>query len=325
MTGGAAAFKAAYMPAYGEHLEACEALLASVSGQGGGLLASACTETLIAGGKRLRPLLVFLCTRRGEPIGAKQHAAAAAVELVHMATLVHDDVLDGADLRRGKPTLLARHGAGMSAAAGDYLFASAFRLLAGTGSTQAVSLLAEASLELSRGELLQMRQAYNYDLGREDYEERCRLKTGSLFQCACRLGALFSGCSEATAEALADYARLLGLAFQITDDVLDFAGERAQTGKSVGTDLLDGTVTLPLILARGVDPELDKLLRSSAGDRADIVPDVCRRLRETGGLDAAGLEAKACADLAAAALSGSAEIDAAPLVMISGMAADRKV
>ena len=146
--------------------------------------------TLAAGGKRLRPMLVFLCA--GEP-DERLVAAGAAVELLHMATLVHDDVLDGAELRRGRPTVFADGGRGAATATGDLLFSRAFAELAATGSDDAVRALSEASSALARGELMQRADAWSEDVTPERYLERCRLKTASLFEASCRLGALFGG------------------------------------------------------------------------------------------------------------------------------------
>jgi geranylgeranyl pyrophosphate synthase len=166
-----------------------------------------------------------------------------AVELVHMATLVHDDLIDGAAVRRGRPSAWHEHGDGAARAAGDYLFARAFSVLAGTGDSAAISRLAEASLALARGEALQRAQRHDPDTTVESYLERCALKTGKLFEAAC---ALAGGNGE--------YGLLLGIAFQIADDVLDCTGETIETGKVPGTDLRDGTPTLPLLLAAASDP-----------------------------------------------------------------------
>lgn len=157
-------FQYDYLPRYRKALAECEARLAHLSGEPGGLMGAACGLTLAAGGKRLRPLLVFLSAAPDNGLAAGHHAAAVAVELVHMATLVHDDVLDGAALRRGQPTVVAGYGPRVSAAAGDYLFSVAFETLTAAGDPRAVSLLADTSLDLSRGELLQMEQTRDYSL-----------------------------------------------------------------------------------------------------------------------------------------------------------------
>jgi geranylgeranyl pyrophosphate synthase len=223
-----------------------ERRLATIAGDPGGPLSEDATATLSAGGKRLRPLLVLVCAGP-DAIGAATRGAVA-VELVHMATLVHDDVLDDAPLRRGRPTVLARAGRSRALAAGDLLLSRAFAELAGEDDRRQVELLAGASVALARGELAQRRDAFDLAVGAERYLERCRLKTAALFECACAIGGGGPG--------LAGFGRRVGLAFQLLDDVLDVTGPPERTGKARGTDLLDGTVTLPLILARERDASL---------------------------------------------------------------------
>jgi geranylgeranyl pyrophosphate synthase len=197
-----------------------------------GLVAEVSAEALAAGGKRLRPALAFLASSPGcEP----PVTAGVAVELVHMATLVHDDLIDGAPVRRGHAAAWTEHGPEAAKATGDFLFARAFTVLAEQEDPRALEILARASLELARGEAMQRRQRYRPETSVDDYIERCRLKTGALFAAACLL-----------AHGSADYGRLLGIAFQIADDILDCAGETIETGKVPGTDLRDGTPTLPL-------------------------------------------------------------------------------
>ena len=186
--------------------------------------------------------------------------AAVAVELIHSATLVHDDVLDAAPLRRGRPTVVATAGRAIATATGDLLFSRAFAELSGNGRPDEIRVLSDASSGLAEGELLQREDAWNVGVTRERYLHRCDLKTARLFQAACRLGAL-EGAGQA--DALGDFGRRIGLAFQLLDDVLDVSGPAERTGKHRGTDLLDGTVTLPFILARERDAELAALdLRS---------------------------------------------------------------
>ena len=223
-----------------------ERLAAAVASQGGGV-AEVGTDALAAGGKRLRPLLAFLCA----PPGAEPPVAAGvAVELVHMATLVHDDLVDGARIRRGKAAAWAAHGAGAARAGGDYLFARAFAELAAEGDLTPVAVLADACLCLARGEAMQRRQLHDPDTTVEAYLERCALKTGKLFEAACSLG---------SGGALAAFGLNLGIAFQIADDILDCSGDTIETGKVAGTDLREGTPTLPLLLAA----QEDELVRAA--------------------------------------------------------------
>jgi geranylgeranyl pyrophosphate synthase len=206
-----------------------------------GLAREVAGEALAAGGKRLRPLLCFLTARRNPSI-----AAGVAVEMVHMATLVHDDLVDGARLRRGLPAAWSVYGADAAKAAGDYLYACAFKVLADTGDAHAVSTLADAALCLARGEAMQRLQTHDPSTTVDAYLERCSLKTGKLIEAACLLG---SGGDVG----LGRYGAALGLAFQIADDILDCAGETHETGKIPGTDLREGTPTMPLLFAAQED------------------------------------------------------------------------
>ena len=235
-------------------------------------LAGDAAMTLEAGGKRLRPMLVLLSA--GEEGGEEAVRAAAAIELIHMATLVHDDVLDAAPLRRGKPTVAATSGRARATATGDLLFSRAFALLAQPGDLRSVELLSAASAALARGELAQRQDAYDTSIDEARYLERCRLKTATLFECACRLGH--------DDGAVGAFGASIGLAFQLLDDVLDVAGPPERTGKARGTDLLDGTVTLPLIVAAEGDPEIrDTDLR--ALDAPGAVR-LCDRIEASGAL-----------------------------------------
>lgn len=234
-------------------LEGTERRMAELAAGHGELLARYAGQTIAAGGKRLRPLLVFLAAGTPPPTSDGLLRAAVAVELVHGATLIHDDVLDGSPLRRGHPTVFASGGRNMAIATGDLLFSRAFAELARTGSVDAVRVLARASRELAAGEVMQRADAFATDLTVERYLERCRLKTAVLFRAACELGALQAGGPAAD---LADFGEQTGLAFQILDDVLDVTGPPERTGKPRGADLLDGTVTLPLIVARRRDPSI---------------------------------------------------------------------
>jgi geranylgeranyl pyrophosphate synthase len=268
-------------------LERTERRLAKVAEAGGPELAAHATGTLSAGGKRLRPILVFLCA--GGDSDERLVAAAAAVEMLHMATLVHDDVLDSAALRRGRPTVFAQGGRLAATATGDLLFSRAFAELAAARSEEAVRALSTASSALARGELMQRADAWSADVTPERYLERCRLKTASLFDASCRLGAIFSG-RPALADPLGRFGELIGLAFQMLDDVLDVAGPAERTGKPRGADLLDGTVTLPLILARRHDEDLLDLDPPLDAERA---VELCNRIAATGALDQSRDEALA--------------------------------
>ena len=257
------------------------------------------SATLQAGGKRLRPLLVLLCAGPGADDRAV--ASATAVELIHMATLVHDDVLDAAPVRRGQPTVLARSGRERAAAVGDFLLSRAFAELAAVGDAEAISTLAAASTSLARGELAQREGAYDLGLTEQEYFRRCSLKTARLFEASCRVGR--SSTSEFGVDALAEFGSRIGLAFQLLDDVLDVVGPPERTGKAVGTDLLDGTVTLPLIWAREVD-------RGIAAEGLETLDEpsaarVCDQIISTGATDRVRVRAGEEIESAKASLAGA--------------------
>ncbi len=273
-----------------------EQRMVELAGGHGALLGDYAGETIAAGGKRLRPLLLCLAAGVPPPEHSDVVRAATAVEMVHAASLVHDDVLDAAELRRGRPTVVSRGGRRIATATGDLLFSRAFAELASLEHSAAVAvrILSRASSALAVGELLQRTDAWNVGVTVERYLDRCRLKTAVLFRAACELGALQNGGDGA---ALGLFAERIGLAFQILDDVLDVAGSPSETGKPRGTDLLDGTVTLPLILARATEPLLGRLdLRALSGPGE--VEAVCELIAASGALDQARAQAL---DLVAAA------------------------
>jgi geranylgeranyl pyrophosphate synthase len=294
---------------------AVETRLADIAAGHGAALGADAGATLAAGGKRLRPMLVLLCA--GPDAGEGATKAAVAIELVHMATLVHDDVLDAAPLRRGRPTVVATSGRDRATAVGDLLFSRAFAELATvdvepghdaiaagearSAAERRVGLLSGASVALALGELAQRRDAFDLALPPERYLERCLLKTARLFECACSIGRD----DPAADEALTGFGRDIGLAFQLLDDVLDISGPPERTGKARGTDLLDGTVTLPLIAAIREDPTLAELdLRAlDEGSAAEV----CDRIAATGALERVREDARARVEAA------KSRIAAAPL------------
>src|SRR4051794_37136581 len=295
-------------------MDALEPRLAALATGHGEVLAEHAGATIAAGGKRLRPLLVLLAA--GPP--AKEDGeerllrAAAAVELVHSATLVPADVLAAAPLRRGRPTVFAQAGRLMATATGDLLFAQAFAELARNGRPEQVRVLSAASSALARGELFQRADAWDVGVARERYLERCDLKTARLFEAACELGALEG---DGHADVLGAFGRRIGLAFQLLDDVLDVSGPAERTGKHRGTDLLDGTVTLPLIVARDRDNELARLdLRAvTTPQQAEAV---CDAIAASGALDAARERALEMVAEAKAALPALPEGQRATLELV---------
>jgi octaprenyl-diphosphate synthase len=273
----------------GEHvgrmLLRTETLLEEIASGYGAALGRHASATLAAGGKRLRPVLVFVCAGTQESMDLVR--AGAAVELLHMATLVHDDVLDRAPMRRGRPTVFWASGRDAATATGDFLFSRAFAQLAATDSAAAVRALSNASSSLARGELMQRDDAFG-DVSEARYFERCTLKTGKLFEAACRL-----------ADGSGAFGLALGIAFQITDDILDCAGVTFETGKISGTDLREGTPTLPLLLAAARD---DGVREALAG--GPLVDGVLLRIASTGALEESRRVALAYAGNARACLNG---------------------
>jgi geranylgeranyl pyrophosphate synthase len=272
-------------PGLAAYMAELEARLVQAVGRRPGFAADAAAEALAAGGKRLRPLLCFLsspCAESDPPA-----AAGVAVELVHMATLVHDDLVDGARMRRGMPSAWSVFGPAAALSAGDYLFACAFAELAATGDSAAVSRLADACLSLARGEALQRQQTHSAETTIDAYLERCALKTGKLFEAACLLG---SG-GDAS---LGSYGLALGIAFQIADDILDCAGQTQDTGKIPGTDLREGTPTMPLLYAAQQDATVRHALAGGPLDGA---------LARVAATDALGRSREAALDYAAKARS----------------------
>ena len=253
-----------------------------------GLVEQVGAEAVGAGGKRLRPLLVHLVADDRE----QALRASVAIELVHTATLVHDDLIDGARLRRGRPTAWAAHGDDAAKATGDYLFARAFGVLAEAGDLDGVRILTDACLALVRGEALQRRQRRRPETSVDDDLERIALKTGKLFEAACLLGS--------RDERLGRYGLALGIAFQIADDVLDCAGEASETGKLAGTDLREGTPTLPLLLAAREDEVVRAAL--AGGPLGGVLV----RVAATGALERSLEVARGYADRARASLDGGA-------------------
>ena len=252
-----------------------------------GVVAAVGKESLAAGGKRLRPVLVFLSApENGEP----PVAAGVAVELLHMATLVHDDLIDRAEVRRGHASVWSAHGVDVARSTGDYLFARAFAELSEAGDLAAVQILADAALCLVRGETMQRRQRHEAATSVDAYLERCALKTAKLFEAACVLGG---------GESLREFGANLGVVFQIVDDILDCTGQTIETGKVAGTDLRDGTPTLPLILAAQEDEVVFRALAGGLQEGALV------RVAQSGALERSRDVALDFAERARAALDGS--------------------
>lgn len=301
-----------------ERLEDRLAALATGHGEQLGRFAG---DTIAAGGKRLRPLLLFLAAGVPPPETDEVLWAAVSVELVHSATLVHDDVLDGSPLRRGRPTVVAAGGRLPATATGDLLFSRAFAELVRSGSVESVRVLSRASSELASGELMQRADAFTA-VALERYLERCRLKTAVLFRAACELGALGGGAAGERVAALGGFGERIGLAFQLLDDILDVSGPPERTGKPQGADLLDGTVNLPFILARERDRGLAAIdPRSITSSRR--AAEVCAHIIATGALDAARARALDMVASAKASLPGVPAAQRSALELVADAVIER--
>jgi octaprenyl-diphosphate synthase len=222
------------------------------------------------GGKRLRPLLVLLAARACGYEGERHVNAAAIVEFIHTATLLHDDVVDGSELRRGRDTANAVFGNEASVLVGDFLYSRAFQMMVGIGLMRIMDVMADATNVIAEGEVLQLMNCNDPETDEARYFEVIRSKTAKLFEAGARVAAILSGADEAVEAALAEYGMRLGVAFQLVDDALDYSGSTEEMGKKMGDDLAEGKPTLPLIEA---------MRKGSAEERATI-----RRAIEHGGL-----------------------------------------
>lgn len=257
-----------------------------------------------AGGKRMRPVLVLLAARAFGHRGGGHHDLAAIVEFIHTATLLHDDVVDESDLRRGRKTANALFGNAASVLVGDFLYSRAFQMMVGLDNMRVMAVLSDTTNRIAEGEVLQLLNSHDADTDEERYLTVIRYKTAELFQAAARLGSIIAEAKAAEQEALANYGLKLGLAFQLIDDLLDYSGDSEQTGKNVGDDLAQGKVTLPLIQAMSAGSEVDRQLIRGAikqGGRA-VLPDIVRIVKKTGALDYVRQRAQAEADAAKSAL-----------------------
>jgi len=240
-----------------------------------------------SGGKRLRPALVLLAADALGAKGPAKHELAAVIEFIHTATLLHDDVVDESSLRRGRKTANAEFGNAASVLVGDFLYSRAFQMMVEVGSLRVMRVMADATNVIAEGEVLQLLNMHDPDTDEESYLRVIRYKTAKLFQAATQAGAILGGAAPALEAALADYGMHLGTAFQLVDDVLDYSGELAETGKNVGDDLAEGKPTLPLIhVMRTGTQEERALVRHAieAGGKADLEA-VVAAIRRTGALE----------------------------------------
>jgi len=267
-----------------------------------------------AGGKRLRPMLLLLANGAlggtgGRGIGEHAHQLAAVVEFIHTATLLHDDVVDESDLRRGRKTANAVWGNAASVLVGDFLYSRSFQLMVELERMAVMQILADTTNRIAEGEVLQLLHVRNPDTDEAAYLRVIERKTAVLFAAATRLGALLADADEATCDALHDYGMNLGYAFQIADDVLDYASDAATLGKNLGDDLAEGKATLPLIHAIAHSDEATRVVLRNAVEHGDTgaMPAVLAAIHAIGGLDYSRQRAHEYAQAAEHALDGLAE------------------
>ena len=250
-----------------------------------------------SGGKRLRPALVILSAGACGYAGRHHHELAAVVEFIHTATLLHDDVVDDSHVRRGRATANSMFGNAAAVLVGDFLYSRAFQMMVDVQNMRIMEVLAEATNTIAEGEVMQLLHVHNADVNEQDYLRVIRSKTAKLFEASGRLGAILAGVPPAREKALADYGMHLGTAFQLVDDILDYSGDLAQTGKNLGDDLAEGKTTLPVIYAmRQGSAEQRGIIRNALinGGLSDFEP-VLKTIQQTGALDYTRTQAEASA------------------------------
>ena len=244
---------------------------------------------IAGGGKRMRPMLTLVCAKLLDYPGTRHHKLAAAVEFIHTATLLHDDVVDGSGMRRGKRTANLIWGNPASVLVGDFLFSRSFELMVEDGSLKVLRILSNASAVIAEGEVNQLTAQRQIGLGEDRYLDIIAAKTAVLFSAACKIAAVVAERDEAVEKALDTYGRNLGIAFQLVDDAIDYASDATTMGKGVGDDFRDGKMTLPVILAysRGTDADRSFWKDAMEGRRTsdEDLSQATRLLRETGAID----------------------------------------
>ena len=293
-------------------MAAVDALIRRRLGSDVALVNHVAEHIVAAGGKRLRPMLLLLAARALGHGGADAHQLAAVIEFIHTATLLHDDVVDESDLRRGRKTANALFGNAASVLVGDFLYSRSFQLMVELERLPVMKLLADTTNAIAEGEVLQLLHIRNPDTDEAAYLKVIERKTAVLFAAATRIGALLADADEAVQQRLYDYGMALGYAFQIADDVLDYSADEAALGKHLGDDLAEGKATLPLIHAiqhsnAAVRERLRVIVEN--GD-IDAMPEVLAAIEATGGLEYSLRRAETYAAAAEAALEGLAENDA---------------
>jgi octaprenyl-diphosphate synthase len=279
-----------------------------------------------SGGKRMRPALVLLAAGALDYEGQRHHDMAAVIEFIHTATLLHDDVVDESALRRGRDTANAIFGNAASVLVGDFLYSRAFQMMVEVDDMRVMQVLSDATNIIAEGEVLQLMNCHDADVDEARYMQVIHYKTAKLFEAAARLGAILAKSTPEMEQAMAAYGKHLGTAFQLVDDVLDYSGEEADTGKSIGDDLAEGKPTLPLIyvMKHGTSEQAACVRKAiESGGRDDFMA-VLDAIRQSGALDHAMARAEQEAELARVAIAqlGSSNYKKA-LLQLTSFAVER--
>ncbi len=310
-----------------EDLAQTDVLLHSRLSSNVALINQVSSYIISAGGKRLRPLLLLLCARANHYQGEHHRLMAVVIELIHTATLLHDDIVDESSTRRGKNTANEVWGNAASVLVGDFLYSRSFEMMVEPGSMKIMQILSKATNEIAQGEVLQLLNCKNSTLTQDEYYQVIERKTAVLFQAATQIGGILSKVNNTQEQALKDYGLHLGNAFQIIDDVLDYESDSDTMGKEVGDDLSEGKTTLPMIYALANTSGADKQLLEDAINNADNtkITKVVQILQSVDAFEYTRKQAKKSADLAKASLDS---IDQSPykdaLILLCDLSLARK-
>ncbi len=301
LTGDALSF----MAVLGREMRAVDEVIRSHLHSDVALIRQVSEYIISSGGKRLRPGLVVLSAGAFGYGGRAVYEMAAAVEFIHTATLLHDDVVDGSGMRRGQAAAHSLFGNAASVLVGDFLYSRAFQMMVAVGNMKVLEVLADATNTIAEGEVLQLLNCRNPDVEEAGYFQVIRCKTAKLFDAAGRIGAILSGAGKMMEQRLGDYGMALGTAYQLADDVLDYSGDAPTIGKNLGDDLAEGKVTLPLIhaLRNGTPAEADVIRRAIREGGAEEFEPVLQAIRSTGALDYALDKARTASVAASAAVA----------------------
>ena len=295
----------------GQDMLAVDRIITQRLSSGVPLVGEVSQHIILAGGKRLRPVLLLLMAGALGYKGNDHHTLAAVIEFIHTATLLHDDVVDDSKLRRSKPTANALFGNPASVLVGDFLYSRAFQMMVECQNMRILDILAETTNVIAEGEVMQLMNMHDASLDENGYLNVIRSKTAKLFEASTRLPAVITGSSPAVETACAEYGQALGTAFQVIDDVLDYDGDAALMGKNLGDDLREGKATLPLIVAmqRGTPEECALIRLAIENGEVESLQKIAAIVRSTGAMQATREAASAQARLALNALNMLADSD----------------